>query len=210
VTDKAKICERIPASELANAEWEIKQGTTNAKIIKIANVDEYELTLRGQPKISVGPCQLVEPIATEVYNVALVQKGGPSNGSTGLREAAIYKEYVSHIDFIGKGDYDPFYGRKGKGRKIEIHKEKSRTVLPTAGSRDLLGGTANQGSEVNKLGIGGGGVFMVDGITFGLEVCRDHYLNRLANFYKDTSGAATSGDPRVQVALIPFLGNRNQ
>src|SRR6185369_6324461 len=55
-----------------------------------------------------------------------------------------------------------------------------------------------------KSGIGGGSVFTMDGITFGLEVCLDHMENRLAEFYK--VGVAAVGDPKVQIQLIPSWG----
>jgi hypothetical protein len=60
------------------------------------------------------------------------------------------------------------------------------------------------GSEINLNGLGGGCVFMMDGLTFGLEVCLDHAKDRLYNFYTGTNKRA--GDPKVQVQLIPSYG----
>lgn len=186
---------------------------------------------------------------TEVLNVALVRKGGKEG--TGLREAVVYKEYVSSIDYIAPlhGEQD-FYDLSEGGLVIEIHGEY-RMVKATEGSRDVqpnLGSAPNlsgatidvvdrQGvhtkkriSEINKSGLGGGSVFTIDGITFGLEVCLDHGQNRLDEYYRkyrcdacgaqqDTAGAcakcadpgpvtrlAAVGDPRVQVLLIPSWG----
>lgn len=174
---------------------------------------------------------------TEIFNVALVQKGGKensvtSNGQKGLRQALIYKEYISSVDYLGKdfGKGD-FYAN----RKIDIHGDKSRTVLPTEGSQDDLSLQKNipgdtykwtgkkrgedqvkehteRISEINKSGIGGGSVFTMDDITFGLEVCLDHqsiylapnkYTGRLKDYYDNH---AVAGEPKVQVHLIPSCG----
>jgi hypothetical protein len=43
----------------------------------------------------------------------------------------------------------------------------------------------------------------VDGITFGLEVCLDHAKKKLADYY---ASHADSGEPKVQVQLIPSWG----
>jgi len=174
---------------------------------------------------------------TEILNIALVQKGGKensvsSNGQRGLRQALIYKEYISSVDFLGKdfGKGD-FYAN----RQIDIHGDKNRTVLPTEGSQDDLSIKENRPgdtykwtgkkrgedkerehteriSEINKSGIGGGSVFTMDDITFGLEVCLDHqrislgkgkWTGRLKDYYDNH---AVAGEPKVQVQLIPSCG----
>ena len=67
-------------------------------------------------------------------------------------------------------------------------------------------GPISYASEVNTLGQSGGGgnnggsIFMLDNITFGLEVCADHGMGRLR---KATSRA---GDVFVQIQLIPSGG----
>jgi len=158
---------------------------------------------------------------TEIFNIALVQKGGPPprGGGGGLREVIIYKEYISSIDFLG--DYsgtNEWWDQDGSKRKVTIHGETGRTVRPTEGSRDLLSAKkikpgdinwrlnkANEWkkskvSEVNISGIGGGSIFQVDGITFGLEICLDHMTQRLANY------APQPGENLIQVQLIPSAG----
>jgi len=59
-------------------------------------------------------------------------------------------------------------------------------------------------SEVNETGSSGGCVFTMDGITFGLEVCLDHGNKRRENYCANTW--APSGEPKVQVQLIPSCG----
>ena len=204
---KASVCARIPANADPSIRWQFVQGVAVETIVKadMVTADAYDLTLAGPVTVTDAPCTLIEPVATEVYNVALVQKGGSGAGSTGLREAAIYKEFVSSIDFIGEnfGKHKEFGDAVGSGRKIDIHDDPSRTVLPTMGSTDPLGGTGNTGSEVNKSGLGGGSIFSVDGISFGLEVCRDHLVGRLANYY---ARQRRTGEPKIQVQLIPSWG----
>jgi hypothetical protein len=123
-------------------------------------------------------------------------------GDGGLRHVAIYKEKISPIDFANAAT--DWHAADASQRKITIHNTADRAVLPTAGADDLGGASPNlTGSEINKSGIGGGVVFTMDDVTFGLEVCLDHGKNRLANFY---AGPATAGDPKVQVHLIPSWG----
>jgi hypothetical protein len=150
------------------------------------------------------PLELVEPIGAEVFNVALVRRGGPDPkpAPPGLRQAIVFKEYISSIDFLGKNNNEmDFYDEKG--HQILIY-GKTRTALPTAGSRDVLhdGGKVNE-SEINKSGEGGGSVFTMDGIAFGLEICLDHAQQRLYGFY---TNSAKVGDPLPQVYLIPSWG----
>jgi hypothetical protein len=149
-----------------------------------------------------------------VINVALVQKGWPTPhmGDGGLRRVAIYKENVSPIDFTNTAT--DWHKADGSERKITIHGTPSRPVLPTQGAVDLGGGRPNSerplgstvGSEINANGAGGGVVFTMDDITFGLEVCLDHAENRLAKFYATSSTTKRAGDPKVQVHLIPSYG----
>src|SRR6185369_17223327 len=125
------------------------------------------------------------PIATEVFNIAQVQRGWPSSVlHQGLTQALVDKETVSNIDYLGKNSSNlgEWFAKDGVGRVIDIHGRKDRTVLPTSGAKALLGASPNEvgsggkvwtknggtvGSEVNKSGIGGGSVFTMDGITFG-------------------------------------------
>ena len=58
-------------------------------------------------------------------------------------------------------------------------------------------------SEVYETGIGGGCVFTMDGITFGLEVCLDHGKHRL---FKQCANSALHGEPKVQMQLIRSCG----
>ncbi len=216
---KSKICSRI----VKGVDWKIRQAGTEGTIddcTHIAN-DVYQLSVisTGDPW-KIGWVKLVEPIATEIFNIALVQKGwpAPSPCDKGLRGAIVYKEYVSHIDFIRDKTKYPSWDLKD--RRITIDEKAERRVLPTSGSRDVGGAEPNVpgegstwtdkdgiehtvGSEINKSGVGGGSVFTIDDITFGLEVCLDHGKDKLHNFY---DGQAASGDPKVQIHLIPSWG----
>jgi hypothetical protein len=207
--DKANVCSRIvPAPAVvaqAGDPWNMIQRGLKTAIQTSTRVSdtEYELVVAdaGQDFLA-EPFYLLEPQATEVINVALVKKGGPDPAPQtslvrkgGLRELLVYKEYVSPIDFI-----TPTPGIRG--RDVVIHGE-DRVVLPTSGSQGARSQNTNTGSEVNKTGLGGGSVFIVDGITFGLEVCLDHAKGRL-HHYNNTN--PKRGQPRVQVHLIPSWG----
>lgn len=154
---------------------------------------------------------LDEGNSKEIFNIAMVQKGGTEE--TGVDSSLIvYKEYISHIDFIrtsntGKNcpncghfvadDWDTATNRTGKiGSK---HYE----LRPTTGSRDLLSMRVEKtgtGKEMTKTGLGGQSIFTMNGITFGLEICLDHLNGRLRD------SPLAKGDPRIQIQLIPSAG----
>lgn len=184
----------------------------NAKYVEAE--DHYILTLHAPAAYKKGkPLELIEPIASELYNVALMQKGwhAPHLSDGSLREVVTYKEDLSHIDFIRDKSLE-FYDPSGAGRKIQMNYQNNVALLPTTGGKDIGGASPNVkreadsaiGSEINKSGLGGGCVIMVDRVTFGMEVCRDHCVHRLFNFYTGTT--VRPGDPQVQVQLIPSWG----
>lgn len=199
----AAICGRIPDEAAVPIRWRLKQGANVAGVKRATRMGRvWALELDKKVAVTKGPCLLMEPVATEVFNIALVQRGGPARAGAGLNEALVYKEFISHIDFITVPSAGGFYAPDGSGREIEIHGDGNRLVLPTEGAKDLLGGQSSALTELNKSGLGGGSVFTMAGITFGLEVCRDHCQNRLFNHYK----TPRKGEPLPQIALIPAWG----
>jgi hypothetical protein len=231
---RSKVCSRIPATVDEGRKairWLADQGwLTQSAITECVHAggDEYWLSLSNNKTFAVHKSvTLIEPVATEVFNVSQVQRGWPSPAlHQGLTAAVVDKESVSAIDYIGKNssNVENWFAHDGIGRVIDIHGVKNRTVLPTEGSGALLGASPNEiepgvapdtwqdksggthaiGSEINLTGIGGGSVLTMDGITFGVEVCLDHMLDRLHKFYTPT--VAQAGDPKVQILLIPSWG----
>jgi hypothetical protein len=220
----SRFCGRIPidpgTKDVVTVAGERWQAVSNGITSTITKVDFreaegfYWLTLAPGGAYQTGkPLTLLEPVATEVFNVALVQKGwhAPLLGDGSLRELVTYKENISPIDFIRDTSLS-FHAKTGANRKVKIHGKDDRPVLPTEGSSDLVGASPNVkrrpdsavGSEINETGFGGGCVFTIHGITFGLEVCLDHAKDRLWNFYNGPNKRA--GDPKVQVQLIPSWG----
>lgn len=160
-----------------------------------------------------------DPAEAEIVNVAIVRKGGsaaPSGADgRGLRELLIEKEYVSWNDLPTPVD-------DGQGRFFEagrqlitIFGQTCRAKPPQGSFMPQYFGWGNVPnlnlSEVNTSGVGGGSVFTIDRITFGLEVCMDHGMgSRLQRYYTGSGGQgtpkATAGEPRVQVQLVPAGG----
>lgn len=223
ITVRSAIAGRIPAGEVR---WKAIQGGVNGEIASTNKLSNgvYELTCTANPAFVVGPVSFEEPVTAEVMNVAMIQKGWPANYpcKRELKRAVVYKEYVSAIDFLSTyfGKHSEFHEITGLKRLIDINGKTDVRVLPTSGSIDVMGASPNPiggtdswtdpqgekhiiGSEINKSGEGGGSVITVDGITFGVEVCLDHAKNKLSKFY---NGKAASGDPKVQVQLIPSWG----
>jgi hypothetical protein len=193
---------RIPHNAADVVRWTAQQSGVSAGVIKWEKISdvEYRILLDKEVAFTKAPFVLKEPATAEIFNVAFVQHGGPA--IPGLREAVVYKEFISPIDFLG-GNPKTFHAAGGAGRKGRVGGPDSVFMLPTEGSRDKLASAPDwDRSEVSKTGLGGGSIFTMDGITFGLEVCLDHAENRLHRHYMKK----TQGEPRVQVHLIPSWG----
>lgn len=129
---------------------------------------------------------------TFLENYALVQKGGVPTKTSDL---VVAKEFPSHIDFkhptVGDWDwYDPNLSEaKVAGKNV-------RHLSPVGGRADPIDNFSKSGTvPVSELV--GGVIFTMDNITFGLEVCRDHFVGRLAH-------SKEAGKPLIQ--LIPSAG----
>jgi hypothetical protein len=163
------------------------------------------------------------PGKAEIINVAQVQKGGPGvpvnrDGSRSLKELLVYKETISSVDFKGL-DYGQVAFYSVDRHLAELDGDPFCRLRPTPGATGPLsanpnvqgqprvdgGGNPGTGtaSEITTSGLGGGSVFTMHDITFGLEVCLDHRSGRLQTYY---AGAAKAGEPKVQVQLIPSCG----
>ena len=200
------------------AGWAIEQGAVKGAVVNAVdngggNFDVL-IALPAEKSLATGPITFVDPGEVEIINVALVNKGGAAapTGADGraLKELLVYKEEISSVDFQSI-DYGGQFFYRDVRRLIEIQGDSTRRAFQTEGSEgttgeNLPGTVTTKGqriSEVSLSGIGGGTVFTMDGITFGLEVCLDHGANRLKKYYASN---AKSGEPRVQVQLIPSCG----
>jgi len=218
----ASVCNHI----LTDFKWKVVQGAKSADINSVTpdGKDRYKLVLNSNDTFVADELMyLIEPPSREVFNVVLVKRGGPdpyiANANEKpedpivrpgqLREALIYKETISAVDFAGDwyADNHGFYQPATHKALIEKRTLKTESImlLPTEGSSDVLGPKPliNR-SEINKTGVGGGSVLTIDGITFGFDVCLDHLVKRLAKFY--TGRVAASGDPYPQIHLVPACG----
>jgi hypothetical protein len=126
-------------------------------------------------------------------NYALAQKGGPKTQQH--HDIIVAKEFPSHVDFKHHGVtnlqwFDP------STSKAQVGGVLTTNIMPEGGRRDPinnpLGASVTSASELV-----GGTIFTVDNIMFGLEVCRDHYLGRLAH---------SQERGRVLIQLIPSAG----
>jgi hypothetical protein len=131
-------------------------------------------------------------------NYALVQKGGPKTSEH--HDLIVAKEFPSHVDFkhpsiTNHEWFDPAQTRAKVGGR------ETRNIMPEGGRADPIHG-ANPSTVLNantqKVSeLVGGTIFTMDGILFGLEVCRDHLIGRLAHSHE-------SG--KVQIQLVPSCG----
>ncbi|NOK06742.1 MULTISPECIES: collagen binding domain-containing protein [Myxococcus] len=205
--DKAGACEEIPAENAQLplvAQWRVKlSGKTSSEKVVLAvtkvDADVYQITLPAAVSVDKDdPFVLHGPLAAEILNYALVQRGGP-DAVAGLRESLVYKEKISHIDFLR--NKDNMWATPGQ-RNVYLG-DKDVIALPTEGADETLGRKKNPVSgEVTSTGLGGGSIFTMDGITFGLEVCLDHLDGRMSKYFN----APPAGAAKVQVQLIPSWG----
>lgn len=190
--------------------WQDQGGYVGNGIVSITPAGkDWDLIVHGDQPFTPGLALLQEPLASEIINTALVQKGWPSQCcKRQLKRAVIFKETISGLDF-----------NSSAGGTIEIEGQ-DRSMLYAEGATGGFGRNPNPqgagkrwhsrdgsshtvGSEINVSGEGGSSVITIDDIVFGIEVCLDHGINRLGKFYHN---AAQSRDPRVQVHLIPSWG----
>ena len=196
---------------------ELKQGAETGFVLA-ATVDSVANTcdiFADFPAAVAGTdLKLTDLGQTEIFNVVFVQKGGPGtpmnpDGSCALKDLLIYKEFISSVDFesVDYGQQD-FYR---KHRHVTKLSGESNRTLPTQGSADVLGENPNvvgqarvdsKGtptavitSEKTTSGLGGGSLFTVDGVEFGVDVCLDHAQSRLRK----------TGE-KVHIHLIPSCG----
>ena len=127
-----------------------------------------------------------------LQNFALVQKGGPKTAEH--QDFYVEKEFPSHVDFKHPGVSDLGWYDPSKS-KAKIAGDIRKAISPEGGRIDTLDPLDASSGAVSELV--GGTIFTMDGITFGLEVCRDHYLRRLAH-------SKEAG--KVLIQLIPSCG----
>ena len=168
----------------------LRAGTDTKPLLKCPTCNRFLLcscghplrVFRNQPAVCTKPgCTVVQTGVFEeqvqkivVDNYALVQKGGYGSGD-GLHDYTLQKELVSSIDFKITG------GPARPGQK-RIFNADQLVEGPPSGSPDERRG---------------GGVFTMDGIAFGMEICLDHLAQRLT---KDPEKG------RIQIQLIPSAG----
>ncbi|MCA9651955.1 MAG: carboxypeptidase regulatory-like domain-containing protein [Myxococcales bacterium] len=218
----------LRCTELPQLGWMIRQGTLEGDVYygdTQAGDHRYIEFNRPSDILPQGgvDVELVDPREAEIFNVAFVQQGGAAtsiraDGSRELDELLVYKETISSIDFKGD-DYSDHAFYQSPRHRAKLDGDQHTRLLPTAGSTDVAGSHPNwpdhprtkmdgtpttvRTTEVTEHGLGGGSVFTMHGITFGLEVCLDHSQRRLAEYYDEH---AIAGEPEVQVHLIPSCG----
>lgn len=123
-------------------------------------------------------------------NYGLVQRGGPKTQEH--HDVIVAKEFPSHVDFQHHNISNLAWFDKAT-TEADVAGVSTRNIMPEGGRKDPVQlPLAIAASELV-----GGTIFTMDGITFGLEVCRDHYLGRLAH---------SPEHGKVQIQLVPSCG----
>jgi hypothetical protein len=145
------------------------------------------------------------PKGNTVENYALVQKGGYA-GRDHVHDLLVAKEFPSAVDFeTPDTSKDNEWYRPDREAILGGRPTKA---LPTPGSREFDPQLRKSGRYTKFLASSGvpavketggafGGIFTMDRITFGLEVCRDHLHGRLAH---------CSDKAAVKIQLVPACG----
>lgn len=113
----------------------------------------------------------------EVQNIVIVQRG--NTGESGCH--VIIKEHKSGKDFL----VNPLGDDALDDRNVE-HAAPAKV--------------SDTGREKQKYNFGGEGIFSIDDITYGVEICYDHNMQRLRR------SSVARGEARVQVQIIPSAG----
>jgi len=151
--------------------------------------------LKHKTIVWCGKCKAKDPRMPKMMldNFAIIQKGGTKTDENSF---LIQKEFMSGVDYSRP---DPTTAWDSKNptpadRQVEV-RGLIAEAIPSAGSSQE-GSVAPPKYNDERMG---GSVFTMDGITFGVEVCRDHLFGRLK----------TSNDKnalKVQIQLIPSAG----
>jgi len=141
-----------------------------------------------------------------ILNTVLVQKGAAGEE----KSCVIIKDVMSDIDFSRqkKIQYEAVSGQRYVIKKKAAPKHLWDENVDHLKSGKLKGfwkfkkWSANQktGKETQVANYSGLGIFEMEKITFGLEVCLDHYLQRLRK------SPPPKDDNWIQVQLIPSAG----
>jgi len=136
-------------------------------------------------------CKREEPTPPKMMldNFAVIQKGG-DNAQTNAH--LIQKEYISKVDF--RRPNTNLNWENPNNRQVEVRGLEAEAI-PSEGSSQA-GSIAPSVSNDERMG---GSAFTMDGIRFGLEVCRDHIEGRLVQ-----SNAANP--MQIHIQLIPSSG----
>lgn len=159
----------------------------------IAFSEKHEKDRRQGPSIA-------KDRGLEVYNIVFVQKG--NTGESG--SCVVVKEFKSGIDFLSRR----WEEKNNTGKVTEILVEPRGSVGEKFMHEDVkhlkagkgIDPNRGRGKEVQRLSYEGLGMFSVDEIQFGVEVCLDHAMRRLWR------SPAAAGQKRVQIHLIPSSG----
>ena len=158
----------------------------NPNTVKYIRDPASKVDVRGIHKKTKGVCSknAVHPLISgtygaEVQNVALIQKASDTH--------LVVKEYVSGIDYQG----DKVNVTQGTRKHPKF---KTLETIAPAGS--------NASRIISKFKDErmGGGIFTMDGITFGMEICLDHIQSL------GPGGRLEKYASSIQVLLIPSYG----
>ena len=196
--------------------------TVEVKGPDVVEIHNTALVQRGGPAPKwQGFCANGHPRKTFTAPGICPSCGNPikrSEAGISRRDMIVLKEQISSVDFVGQQfDDNIFYQSPADGGHRAIVAGRERTVREVAGSREreavhrTAADDANVNREISSSGMGGQCVFTIDDITtndgrpvvFGLEVCLDHAVRRLATAYENAPLNAYS---RPQMHLVSSCG----
>ena len=125
-------------------------------------------------------------VRSDIFNCAIVTDGGPTDHAQ-QAIVKVYKSHMSHIDFAFEGDA----GMPGRTGRASVGRREG--ILHGA-PRSLAHGMAPANACP--------GIFEMNGVTFGLEICLDHARGRLRTLVD----ALSDGERLPQLLLIPSAG----
>lgn len=171
--------------------------TAYNRSVEIFNVCVVQKGGRGVPASSDGSA--VKGRLVEKESISWVDFAGPEKGTDDFLKPLhhIIDFYDSRIRATARDGARRAYDTTARTPVQNLPGTSAIYALNLGDERDdpLNPHTANI-SERSASGFGGGSLFELDGVSFGLEVCLDHHKKRLA----------LSGAPPVKVQLVPSCG----
>jgi hypothetical protein len=160
----------------------VKGGDWQDWLFVFGSILGYSFPTADTPPYDIDPFR-----PKEVYNFTLTQQGG-TGSADGIGANAVVKELQAGCDFLAA--------------------TTTADAMLTGNVEYMDAGASGDGREQQWKNYDGAGIFTQAGITWGVEICLDHYNSRYPSGRQGRLQRSPQlpGDQQIQVQLVPSGG----